>query len=253
MKIRIVTPITTPGVTSPDEFAAVVGPDVTLEQVSVERGAASLESRFEDSLAAPEVVLCSIVAEREGADAIVVDCLGDPGVAAAREVVSIPVVGPMSASAHLIAGLGHRFTIVTVSDALEASLYSLVRAYGLERELCSIRGIDTPVLDLYDDHGAVAGDLASAAIEAVERDGAHAVLLGCTGMKGLAEAVSFGLADAGHSGIPVVDPMPAAIKLAETLVTLGLSQSRRTYPKPPAKQILGYEALVAAMTTDARA
>jgi hypothetical protein len=32
-----------------------------------------------------------------------------------------------------------------------------------------------------------------------------------------------------------VDPAPAALKLAELLVTLKLSQSKLVYPKPPEK------------------
>ncbi|MCP4321048.1 MAG: hydrogenase expression protein HupH, partial [Alteromonadales bacterium] len=36
----------------------------------------------------------AIKAERAGADAIIIDCMGDPGLNACREAVSIPVIGP---------------------------------------------------------------------------------------------------------------------------------------------------------------
>jgi allantoin racemase len=48
-------------------------------------------------------------------------------------------------------------------------------------------------------------------------------------MTGMAAKVS------DRSGITVVDPLPAAVKMAETLVGLGLTQSRLAYMRPPEK------------------
>ncbi|NIM45270.1 MAG: hypothetical protein GTO54_06505 [Nitrososphaeria archaeon] len=36
-------------------------------------------------------------------------------------------------------------------------------------------------------------------------------------------------------GVPVIDPTAAALKMAESLVDLGLSHSKLVYPKPPEK------------------
>ena len=38
-----------------------------------------------------------------------------------------------------------------------------------------------------------------------------------------------------RSGITVIDPLPAAVKMAESLVRLGLSHSRLAYMRPPEK------------------
>jgi allantoin racemase len=48
-------------------------------------------------------------------------------------------------------------------------------------------------------------------------------------MTGMAEKVSKEL------GVFVVDPLPTAIKFAETLVSLRLSHSKIAYPTPPEK------------------
>jgi allantoin racemase len=40
--------------------------------------------------------------------------------------------------------------------------------------------------------------------------------------------------------VPVIDPAATALKLAEALVGAGLTHSKRTYPQPPEKEILGY-------------
>ncbi len=77
---------------------------------------------------------------------------------------------------------------------------------------------------------------------AIERDGAHVIIFGCTGMLGYAEQVRQGLERLGHGSVPVIDPVPAAVRLAEALVDLGLSHSKRSYPSPPKKRIVGFDA-----------
>jgi allantoin racemase len=74
------------------------------------------------------------------------------------------------------------------------------------------------------------------AIEAVEEDGAHVIVLGRTG---LAEQVKVGLSQAGY-GAPVIDPTSTALKVAEALTGAGLAHSKRTYPQPPDKWVVGY-------------
>ena len=55
------------------------------------------------------------------------------------------------------------------------------------------------------------------------------------GMAGLDEAVR------DRTGVPVVDGVTAAVKLAEDLVALGLSTSKvRTYAPPHPKRIVGW-------------
>jgi allantoin racemase len=57
-------------------------------------------------------------------------------------------------------------------------------------------------------------------------------VLGCGGMAGLAEAVRE------RSGVPVVDGVPAAVTVAESLVRLGLTTSKvRTFAPPRPKRV----------------
>jgi allantoin racemase len=59
-------------------------------------------------------------------------------------------------------------------------------------------------------------------------------------MIGLAGDVKKGLEDLGIAGVPVIDPAILAVKVAEALADMGLSHSKRTYPLPPEKEIVGY-------------
>lgn len=242
MRIRVVTPITTSGFTSASDFEPLARPDTEVSHVDIETGPASIESYFDEALAVPDTVAKIVDAERDGCDAVVIDCMGDPGMDAGREATSLLVLGPAQTAMHLAALLGHRFSIVTVLDAVVPLLEDLAGKYGLAGKLRSVRSVDIPVLEL-GDHDRLVRALAEESVKAIEEDGAHAIVFGCTGMRGCADELRATLAERGYPGIPVIDPVVAAFKVAEALVDLGLAPSRRTYPAPRAKEIVGYPQL----------
>src|SRR5712675_1538371 len=59
-----------------------------------------------------EVLKAVLAAEREGFDAFVIGCCYDPALTQARELVNIPVVGPLEASVMLSRLFGHSFAVV---------------------------------------------------------------------------------------------------------------------------------------------
>lgn len=244
MHIRVVTPITTPGFTAASDFEPLARPDTTVSQLEIEAGPASIESHFDEALALPDTIAKILAAAREGVDAVVIDCMGDPGMEAGREATDILVLGPAQTAMHLAALLGHRFSIVTVLDAVVPLLEDLAGKYGLAGKLCSVRSVDIPVLEL-DDHARLVGALADESVKAIVEDGAHAIVFGCTGMRGCAAGLKATLAQRGYPGIPVIDPVVATFKIAEALVDLGLTPSQRTYPTPREKPLPGYESLAA--------
>ena len=82
--------------------------------------------------------------------------------------------------------------------------------------------------------------LAAKALDAVERDGADVIVLGCTGFLGCAAAIEKHLLAAGHD-VPVIDPIPATVCVAEAIVKSGLRHSKRTYSVPRPKTIIGFD------------
>jgi allantoin racemase len=60
------------------------------------------------------------------------------------------------------------------------------------------------------------------------------LVLGCTGMMGVAKEMEKLLKRDGYD-VPVVNPVAASLKLAESLVSMKLKQSRLTYMPPPKK------------------
>jgi len=241
MRIRVIDPTTTRSFLGPTKqtYVAAARPDSQISVVGLERGPASLESDYEDALAVPDLLNKVQAAEREGVDAVIIDCMADPGLRPARELASIPVVGAAQASMHLAAILSHRFSVVTILERDTPLIERMVLLYGLEDKFASTRAVNIPVLELDKDRGRLLKALIEQSAKAVLDDGAHAIVFGCTGMKGLARRVQEGLAQRGCE-VPVIDPSLAALKWAEGLIDTGLAQSKRTYPHPPEKEISGY-------------
>ncbi|MBN8499665.1 MAG: aspartate/glutamate racemase family protein [Sphingomonadales bacterium] len=242
MRVHIITPVVTEGIRTLDDVAHLRSADLSITQSLIATGPASIESEFDEAMAVPGIVAEAIAAEQSGADAIIIDCMGDPGLKAAREVVRIPVFGPADTSMHLAAMLGHRFSIVTVLDSVVPMIENLSKIYGTSSKLASVRVINIPVLELEAAPEKVTSALANASLAAVEEDGAHAIILGCTGFLGCAEAIESALKAKGYR-LPVIDPIPASVCVAAGVVRAGLSHSKLTYAHPRSKELRGYPAI----------
>nr|WP_210320333.1 aspartate/glutamate racemase family protein [Pseudaminobacter soli] len=213
---------------------------VTVSHTEIATGPGSIESEFEAAVSVPGTVAEVIRAEAEGVDAVIIDCMGDPGLRAAREVATIPVLGPCETGMHVAAMLGHRFSVLTVMRRLRASFENQAAVAGLASKLSSVRSVDIPVLELEADLDRTKEMLIREGIRAVEEDGAEALIFGCTGLMGCAASLRDGLLARGID-VPVVDPIPTAVSIAAALVRSNLSQSKYTFPLPPEKQLLGYD------------
>jgi allantoin racemase len=95
------------------------------------------------------------------------------------------------------------------------------------------------VLDIGRDLAALNAALQREAIAAVKEDHADVIVLGCTGFLGCAGAIRQALLTAGLD-VPVIDPIPLAVHVADALVKSGLSHSKHAYPAPRRKAIGGY-------------
>lgn len=236
MQIRIINPTITKSWEEDSRlaYARAAGPGVEVSIVTLEWGTASIESARDHALVVPDILNKIVQAEAEGVEAVIVDCMGDPGVLAARELVRIPVVGPAEASMHLAAMLGHRFSVLTVLDSRITMMEEQVARYGLLDRLASVRAFNVPVLDLEKDVESTLQAVVAAGEQAVRQDNAHVIVPGCTGLASWAPRIQTALAARGCE-VPVLDPPSVAIKTAETLVALGLSHSPRSYARPGPK------------------
>ncbi|MEU2250613.1 aspartate/glutamate racemase family protein [Streptomyces sp. NPDC019224] len=235
MKLTVVLPVITDALTEEvrREVTSWAAPDTEVDVRRITRGTASIESEYDEALAAPGILDAVREAAEEGADAVFVSCFGDPGVHAAREIVDIPVVGGFEPAVLTSLALGERTGVVTVLPNVLPMLHGLVRRHGLSERVSSIRVVDIPVLDL-DSGDRLLDALTAQARAAVTGREADVIVLGCTGMLGVAGALQERLAADG-AFVPVVDPTGAAVMWLESQVRLGVRPSRTTYMPPRAK------------------
>ena len=235
MHIRVILPVIGESLLEHvrSEVVGWAAPDTKVDVVSLARGTASIESEYDEALAAPGILQRIEEASADGVDGVFITCFGDPGVHAAREVIDAPVVGGFEPAMLTALSLGENIGIITVLPNVVPMLDSLARRYTIERRIGTIRVIDLPVLGL-EDREVLMNRLFEQASDAVTKREADVIVLGCTGMLGVAAELRDRLAANGLP-VPVVDPTGAAVTWLESCVRLGLTPSRTTYMPPPAK------------------
>ncbi len=205
---------------------------VELDVVTIDGGAVSIESYFDEAINIPYFLHKLSIAKEY--DAVIIDCFGDPGLDAARELLDIPVIGPNHSALHLASQVGGRFSVISVLPQLEHPIRDLARKYGLENNLVSVRNMNIPVLELEKDSEAVEKTV-EAAKKAVEEDGACAIVFGCTGMSFFLDEVRETLRNEGIL-VPVIEPFQAAVYNAVMWVLLGVTHSKTRYVPPREKE-----------------
>ncbi len=190
-------------------------------------GPQTIESMYEEYLYIPGMLESAVQAEREGYHAIITGCAGDPGLDAARELVQIPVTGPGESGMILANMLGFRFSVITVLESVVRPLYELARKVGVEHKLASVRAVGVSVETARTDKERTYAALLESSRLAVQADRADVLTIGCASLSFYSDRLQMEL------GVPVVNPLVAALKLAELLVSMDLRYSRLSYPTPP--------------------
>ena len=210
-----------------------VAPDVEIAYRALDRGSATVESYYDEYVGAMDMVEKALRAKEEGFDAIVINCFMNPMMEGLRELLDIPVVGAGEAAVHMASMLGDNFSIIDPGPPHQTYSHRVAAAAGLLHKLKSVRYLNLGVAGLGQDFETVLGLIVEEAVKAVEEDGAHVIVFGCTGMRRYAERLA---EEMEKYGVPVVESITAAVNVAEILVRLRLRQSKVSYPKPPEKK-----------------
>lgn len=191
--------------------------------------------RYNRAVLAVEILERVKQAEADGFDAAFPGvCYGEFFLQAARQAVRIPVVGPAESAMMVAQLLGGKFAVVTLAtedvhaqgavyghNAVEENL----RVLGWEDRAIKnrpVRPFSPPLapllIEAYDGRpDRLIAEFEKHALECV-RDGADVVICGCLPYgTALSKA---GYNEVAGTGVPVVTPLPAMIKLAEALVDL---------------------------------
>jgi allantoin racemase len=208
-------------------------------------GAEGVDCNFESYLSAV-AVMDRVLAYDEPFDAVVMAGFGEHGRDGLQELIEQPVIEICEASAHMAMMIGRTYSVVTTLQRSVPAIEDRLVLSGLAARCASVRANGMSTLEVDNDPAGAIRSIVEEARKAVELDHAEVICLGCAGMAGLEEAITAAL------GVPVIDGVAAAVKLAEGVVGLGLKTSKiSTYAKPDPKKIVGWP-LSAAMGLKAK-
>lgn len=233
MKILVVNVNTTESMTRTigAQAQAVAAPGTEIVPLTPFIGADSVEGNFESYLAAV-AVMDRVLAYEGEYDAVIQAGFGEHGREGLQELLEVPVVDITEAAAHLAHLLGYRYSVVTTLDRAVPLIEERLLLAGLSSHCASVRASGLSVLELEESAERAVARIVDQAVLAIKDDRAEVIVLGCGGMAGLDAAVRQA------TDAPVVDGVAAAVKLAESLVSLGLSTSKvRTYAPPRVKTV----------------
>lgn len=216
MKILVINPVGHDRWNSSDKkiYEKYASEGTEVDVISLPKGPESVESA-EDYSEAESLIIELVKEIHADYDAVIVNCFLEPGVAKLRGLLSSVVVGPCEASLSLARNLSKKISIITVGGNVETlnMVRERIKSLGFEDIIVSLRGIPLRVLDLDRDRDATLRLLIDEARKAAS-EGAEVLVLGCTGLAGMAREVSSVV------GVPVIDPAWAALKVAELLAPL---------------------------------
>ncbi len=168
-------------------------------------------------------------AEKEGYDAIAIGCSLDGGLAEAREMLSIPVVGIAQANFHMAAMLGELFAVVTTEPYIAEKYRQMIVGYGLSHKHLRNYVFNVPegeVIKALNDPEPIAKKFQSAAEQAVA-DGASVII---PVPAPIFQAFYRANGPMNIGGAIILDPVAVLVKTAEMLVDLkkvGMEVSRK--------------------------
>ncbi len=223
--------------------AGLLGPNVDIEFVPVRNSCFLLDSYYESIIFDAYIAEAGLQAEDEGYDAVVMDTVSDSGLQVLRSRLSIPVIGPGQVAFHLAGLLGQRFSVVTMWDSWRFFYRKLFKEYGLTDIVASVRAVNIPpnVEQLFaGKEQEMYERLTDEALMAIKEDGADVIVLGSTTMHQAADYMAERLP------CPLINPGPAAVVFAESVVRLGLSHSKLAFPSPGTLQDEKFFSLVGA-------
>ena len=238
MKLLIVNPNSSEVVTQAilESARRAASPKSELIAVTPKAGPRNIDSAYGDYMAGHHMLSAVRDAVRaHRPDAIVLAGFGNVGISALKEIMDVPVVSISEASMAMACLLGHRFSTLTMLRQFIPYQQDLVRLYGFEAKCASVRAININVEECVTNREEGLRQLKAQVETLVREDGAEVVILACAGLCGYDEALTQ------MAGVPVLDPVAVAVKVAESFVALGLCHSKvRKFHMPP-QDLAAYE------------
>jgi allantoin racemase len=205
-----------------------LGPDIDFDFKPVTAGPEMYMSPHDFVMMDMAIFEAGLSAQDDGYDAVCIDTMSDSGLDALRAWLDIPVVGPGKLSMTFAMNLGNKFALLAQWEPSVIRNQKMVKSLGLEAFCAAIENYDAPpdYKNLLTGKEDTALPKMKAACERAIEKGADVICLGSTTMYQAADYLNRELP------VPVINPGALTYKTVETLLAMGISHSRRPYPKP---------------------
>lgn len=224
--LLIINPNTTVAMTEKigEAARAAAGPGTRITAINPVHGPAAIQGADDGAAALPGLysLVEEVLESGEQYDALIIACFDDTGLWTLKEKLDIPVIGIGEAAYHSAALLAARFSVVTTLSVSVPVLEDNLEKNGLLSRCGKVRASEVPVLELEEASPVAVDKIRTEIGVALDEDQAGAIALGCAGMADLAHALS------AEFGIPVVDGVAAAVRLAEVALDIGRHEVRET-------------------------
>jgi allantoin racemase len=229
MKIKIIVPVSTDlwNDSAYDICSNVANQDTELTVVNIKYGPESIECEYDEAYSSPHLINEAAKSE-ENFDAVIIYCFSNPGLEGAKEKLSIPVVGIGEAAQIMSMFIGDRVGIITTIENSVNKQWRKTKILGTYSKIVAIEALDIPVLE-YKNEDRLFDFISKKTKLLIQNHNIDTLILGCGSINIIKEKLSE------RFNIPIIIPGEAAVKVAESLVKMKISQSKRAYMFPPDK------------------
>ena len=234
MKILLYNPNTSESITNTLYQTAklVVGQGTTLVPMTAKEGFPYISTKAEAQITGTKV-LEKIAECNLEYDAIIIAAFGDPGLIAARDLFSIPIIGLGEAAMLSACLFGKKFSIISFTNAMSAWYEESVELLGLQSRYAGFRAIDGVILSIDQIQSLQKDALINSANRAINIDGGDVIIFAGAPLSGFKRIVQKEIS------VPIIDCAEAAVKQAELAVTMNQGTSIKM--KLPPKSSIGID------------
>lgn len=190
------------------------GEAVEVRAETAAQGVPYIASRRDCALAGGALVASLESHDLEAQEAVLLACFGEPGLAAARELCPVPVVGMLEASVLSALQLGARFSIVTPGLRWPRMIEDALHDLGVDRHCLGITPVTIDDLTLPAQRDEARERTAAAVREQAATLAPDAIIVGGAALAGLVAELE------APPGCRLVDSLDAALAQARALMAL---------------------------------
>lgn len=177
---------------------------VPVECITLSQGPFGIESQRDSDMVVTPLV--ELVASRRDASAFVIACYSDPGLDACREAASVPVFGIQESGTTTAMCRADLFGVIAIGAPSILRHRKYMRRMGVLERLAGERALNMSVDETA--RGSATFERMVQVGGQLLEDGAGCLILGCAGMARHRKPLEQAL------GVPVIDPVQAAVAMA---------------------------------------